>query len=285
MVWSVAMGTTTLLATDLQRTVVCSGNPLHRRYTPYGGFTPDDGAWLGFSDAHLDHSSGCYLLGNGHRAFSPALMRFGSPDRLSPFARGGLNAYAYCLGDPINHRDPTGQEAADYLFPILSILSNLAGAFTSGLRLRSMWRTRHMHQATGPNAGSRSGIVSFGTVESHTLPPSSVDWTFTGISGVSAVAGITLGISRTVEPGEDWQTWALATLTVISLGTSVKEVWALAQARSWERYPITPVRIEPNRAGSASPRSSAPRPTRAAANAIRQSWCELEPVAGATGRR
>lgn len=87
------MGTTTLLATDLQRTVLRSGHTLYRRYTPYGGFRPDDGAWLGFSDAHLDHASGCYLLGNGHRAFSPALMRFGSPDRLSPFARG----WAKCL--------------------------------------------------------------------------------------------------------------------------------------------------------------------------------------------
>lgn len=279
------MGTTTLLATDLQRTVLRSGHTLYRRYTPYGGFRPDDGAWLGFSDAHLDHASGCYLLGNGHRAFSPALMRFGSPDRLSPFARGGLNAYAYCLGDPINHRDPTGQEAADYLFPILSILSNLAGAFTSGLRLRSMWRTRHMHQATGSYPASRGGVMTYGTVESHTSPPSSVDWALTGISGVSAVAGITLGISRTVEPGEDWQTWALATLTVISLGTSVKEVWSLAQARSWERYPITARWYGTNRAGSASPMPSAVRRNSAAVNVIRQSWSGLEPVAGATGRR
>ncbi|MDH1576406.1 RHS repeat-associated core domain-containing protein [Pseudomonas sp. GD03746] len=279
------MGKTTLLATDLQRTVVRSGDALPRRYTPYGGFRPDDGSWLGFSDAHLDHASGCYLLGNGHRAFSPALMRFGSPDRLSPFARGGLNAYAYCLGDPINHRDPTGQEAADYLFPILSILSNLAGAFTSGLRLRSMSRTRQMHQATGSYPASRGGFMTYGTVESHTLPPSSVDWAFTGISGVSAVAGITLGISRTVEPGEDWQTWALATLTVISLGTSVKEVWALAQARSWERYPVTTVRMNSNGADSAGSTPPAARSNSTAANAIRQSWSELEPVAGATGRR
>ncbi len=35
-------------------------------------------------------------------------MRFNSPDSLSPFGRGGLNAYAYCQGDPINRSDPGG---------------------------------------------------------------------------------------------------------------------------------------------------------------------------------
>jgi hypothetical protein len=38
-------------------------------------------------------------------------MRFNSPDSLSPFGEGGLNAYAYCIGDPINRRDPTGHAA------------------------------------------------------------------------------------------------------------------------------------------------------------------------------
>jgi len=47
-------------------------------------------------------------LGNGYRAFNPVLMRFNSPDSLSPFGRGGLNAYAYCVGDPVNRSDPNG---------------------------------------------------------------------------------------------------------------------------------------------------------------------------------
>ncbi|WP_339475095.1 MULTISPECIES: RHS repeat-associated core domain-containing protein [unclassified Pseudomonas] len=52
--------------------------------------------------------TGWYLLGNGYRAFNPRLMRFHSPDSWSPFGEGGVNAYAYCLGDPIGFTDPTG---------------------------------------------------------------------------------------------------------------------------------------------------------------------------------
>ncbi len=35
-------------------------------------------------------------------------MRFHSPDSLSPFGEGGLNAYAYGEGDSVNGVDPTG---------------------------------------------------------------------------------------------------------------------------------------------------------------------------------
>ncbi|WP_230202737.1 RHS repeat-associated core domain-containing protein, partial [Pseudomonas syringae] len=43
-------------------------------------------------------------------AFNPVLMRFNSPDSLSPFGEGGVNAYAYayCEGDPVNRVDPSG---------------------------------------------------------------------------------------------------------------------------------------------------------------------------------
>ena len=63
---------------------------------------------LGFNGERPDPVTGCYLLGNGYRAFNPVLMRFNSPDSLSPFGKGGLNAYAYCSGDPVNLSDPSG---------------------------------------------------------------------------------------------------------------------------------------------------------------------------------
>lgn len=62
---------------------------------------------LGFNGQYRT-PTGCYLLGNGYRAYNPIFMRFQSPDTLSPFSLGGINAYTYCLGDPINRSDPNG---------------------------------------------------------------------------------------------------------------------------------------------------------------------------------
>lgn len=76
-------------------------------YTAYG-FTGADKRRIGFNGEFRDTVSGSYPLGNGHRSFSPVLMRFVSPDDYSPFLEGGLNAYAYCLGDPVNLIDPKG---------------------------------------------------------------------------------------------------------------------------------------------------------------------------------
>src|SRR5207253_4738400 len=77
---------------------------------PYGHRAPEGGllSLLGFNGERPDPVTGHYVLGNGYRAFNPVLMRFNSPDSLSPFEEGGLNAYAYCVGDPINRVDPTG---------------------------------------------------------------------------------------------------------------------------------------------------------------------------------
>ncbi|WP_164588208.1 RHS repeat-associated core domain-containing protein, partial [Pseudomonas viridiflava] len=49
----------------------------------------------------------------GYRAYNPALMRFHSPDFMSPFSEAGVNPYAYCLGNTIALRDPTGHDAAN----------------------------------------------------------------------------------------------------------------------------------------------------------------------------
>lgn len=66
-------------------------------------------------------------LGNGHRVYNPTLMRFHSADDESPFARGGINAYAYCGTDPINHADEDGRGR----FKIMSlglVFTGLTGA-------------------------------------------------------------------------------------------------------------------------------------------------------------
>ncbi|WP_460408588.1 RHS repeat-associated core domain-containing protein [Pseudomonas amygdali] len=97
-----------LLATDQQQSVIVAQG-LEFAYTPYGHRHPSGPASLpGFTGQRVDPVTGHYLLGNGYRAFNPVLMRFNSPDSLSPFGEGGVNAYGYCGGDPVNWVDLTG---------------------------------------------------------------------------------------------------------------------------------------------------------------------------------
>jgi RHS repeat-associated protein len=105
---------TLLLGTDQQRSVLtrlkADHSPTSTAYSPYGHH-PALGAvsdLLAFNGERPDPVTGHYLLGNGYRAFNPVLLRFNSPDNLSPFGKGGLNSYSYCLGDPINLSDPQG---------------------------------------------------------------------------------------------------------------------------------------------------------------------------------
>ncbi|GAB7529671.1 hypothetical protein PS3A_20800 [Pseudomonas sp. 3A(2025)] len=102
-----------LIATDAPGSVIHAlGGDQSRAfgYMPYGTRMPKQAPLHlpGFNSERLDPVTGHYLLGNGYRAFNPVLMRFNSPDSLSPFGEGGLNAYGYCGGDPVNRVDPTG---------------------------------------------------------------------------------------------------------------------------------------------------------------------------------
>ncbi|EMQ2878988.1 RHS repeat-associated core domain-containing protein, partial [Vibrio navarrensis] len=63
---------------------------------------------LGFNGLRLDPVTKSYPLGNGYRQYNPRLKRFHAADSLSPFGQGGVNSYAYCLGDPVNLSDPSG---------------------------------------------------------------------------------------------------------------------------------------------------------------------------------
>lgn len=79
-------------------------------YSAYGHdpSLPSQRTHCGFNGEHVEALAAAYLLGNGYRLFNPELMRFHSADSLSPFGKGGLNAYAYCCGDPVNRIDPSG---------------------------------------------------------------------------------------------------------------------------------------------------------------------------------
>lgn len=132
---------TYLLTTDVSGSAMSFSthmHPLHNViYSPYGYSRSFDsvGAWVGFNGEQPEALTGHYLLGNGQRVYNPVLMRFNSPDSLSPFLKGGINAYAYCSGDPVNWQDPTGH----IRLPI-KWLSGLGGAVLSTpSEGRSVW--------------------------------------------------------------------------------------------------------------------------------------------------
>lgn len=101
-----------LLATDDKGsvfTVKCVSMDEVHTYSAYGNNSnmPSPESLLGFNSERPEQS-GVYILGNGYRPYSTLLMRFLTTDSLSPFGKGGINAYAYCAGDPTNYIDPTG---------------------------------------------------------------------------------------------------------------------------------------------------------------------------------
>ncbi|WP_347909978.1 RHS repeat-associated core domain-containing protein [Pseudomonas grandcourensis] len=104
---------TVLLATDRSQSIIgeiVDGQAKTIAYSAYGEQFAQQKVEtrLGFNGQLREADIGWYLLGNGYRAYNPRLMRFHSPDSWSPFRGGGLNAYMYCVGDPVNRVDPTG---------------------------------------------------------------------------------------------------------------------------------------------------------------------------------
>jgi RHS repeat-associated protein len=102
-----------MLGGDIKNTVQYEIGPDRRNTIVYSVYGHHGEEWspsssLGYNGELREVQSGCYLLGNGFRAFNTSLMRFHSPDSLSPFGDGWLNAYTYCRGDPVNQSDPTG---------------------------------------------------------------------------------------------------------------------------------------------------------------------------------
>ncbi|MBF8777182.1 RHS repeat-associated core domain-containing protein [Pseudomonas fulva] len=124
-------GHTGALATDNGGSILAVDEKDARRaysYTPYGFRSLRCGKRdpLGFNGELQEYFTNYYMLGNGHRGLHQHV--FLSPDGLSPFNRGGINAYAYSSGDPINHIDPSGKFI---IFKAAAVfLSTMAGAFS-----------------------------------------------------------------------------------------------------------------------------------------------------------
>ncbi|PQJ84228.1 RHS repeat-associated core domain-containing protein [Aliivibrio sifiae] len=92
---------------------------------------------IGFNGERLDPVLKSYHLGNGYRVYIPSMMRFNSPDSLSPFSQGGINTHGYCFGDPINLSDPSGHISVEAGIGIgLGILGVLISIATLGIAVK-----------------------------------------------------------------------------------------------------------------------------------------------------
>jgi RHS repeat-associated protein len=127
---------TLLLAADNKHSIIAEitrdrTTPI--AYSPYGQQSGQQTVTtgLGFNGELREVQLRGYLLGNGYRAYNLILMRFHSPDSWSPFGRGGLNAYMYCAGDPVNFSDPTGHIKWPGFFPRPSTSLNRTSSTSS----------------------------------------------------------------------------------------------------------------------------------------------------------
>lgn len=207
---------TLLLTTDRSRSILTEITPgtVNRvSYSPYGSQRGPKQARQGFNGELREPSYGWYHLGNGHRVYSPVLRRFHSPDRLSPFAEGGLNPYAYCVGDPINYTDPTG--AAPQFLHIAALVGFGIALLAGGVSLAGPLLLKGMAAKTSSfvahavhSASSRmlpmSMSQSFGTaaVKYAASQPGLGTTVLGGLdfaSSVLSLAGVPVGVAGTIE--------------------------------------------------------------------------------------
>ncbi|GLB00775.1 hypothetical protein AtubIFM57143_009828 [Aspergillus tubingensis] len=165
-----------------------------QQYTPYGFSAADSASSIGFNGQWRDPVTGWYHLGNGYRVYNPVLMRYHVPDPGSPFGTGEVNGYAYCLGDPINRIDPSGQWSffglfdfswADLVSTVISVVVSVAvGVLTAGASVA-------IEVGVGIAAGVATSVgVGIGTDLVEGRIPT---WKSVGIDALSGLVGGVLG--------------------------------------------------------------------------------------------
>ncbi|WP_332382938.1 RHS repeat-associated core domain-containing protein, partial [Burkholderia ambifaria] len=156
----------------------------------------------GFNGERTDPVSGMYHLGNGYRAYNPVLMRFNGPDSLSPFGAGGINPYAYCAGDPVNHTDPSGHLSAPAIAGIalgaigigLSILTGGASIAAAGSVMAALGAASGASLLLGA-AGIAADVTAIASGATEEVSPEAsavLGW----VSLATGLAGAAIGVRQ-----------------------------------------------------------------------------------------
>ncbi len=156
---------------------------------------------LGFNGERLDSVLKSYHLGQGYRVYNPKNMGFMQADLLSPFNEGGINAFAYCNGDPINLADPSGFSAnvgslvgnsIAMGLGIVTVIASIALApFTGGASLLGM---------TSAISGIASGVLgvasgAMGVAGSLSADGSAEQETLYGLAAGFGVSAAIVGVA------------------------------------------------------------------------------------------
>lgn len=225
---------TILLAIDNKNSVlaeVVADKTNHIAYSAYGHQSAQQEVMtrLGFNGELREMQTSWYLLGNGYRAYNPRLMRFNSPDNLSPFGAGGLNAYMYCGGEPVMNKDPTGhffqkiflafRTGANNLIDTKNTFVNVyRGQIAAGQNpvnaLVSSVNGEVLNTLGAPNP---NGLSKLGAAQTKSLPTAKAGGLHNNVGGVPSST-----------PGSE------ASYNGSQLGTTTTNRWErLAQPESW----------------------------------------------------
>jgi RHS repeat-associated protein len=194
------------------------GNTVHVAWSPWGTTARHEPAIPGFNGQRTDPITAVTHLGNGYRAYSPALMRFTCPDNLSPFGQGGVNPYVYCESDPVNRSDPSGHF---FLISFLaSLFSSLAAAAADAAATAAAAVGAEAGIAAGAAAGAEAGVATMTVTEFAAATSVASTSAAFGGTGTALSAGATVAAGATAMATT---TTAFATSTAAAtLGSSMR---------------------------------------------------------------
>ncbi|WP_082888378.1 RHS repeat-associated core domain-containing protein [Pseudomonas sp. p21] len=239
------------LAIDPQSSIQLINNSSIHSYTPYGYHVARHHSLLAFAGECQVSLPRCYLLGNGKRAYGTVSMRFHSPDTLSPFGRGGPNAYCYCKGDPVNHVDRDGHSPTRLLWQGTGLVWGTVGMLSAlnkasrTIVKRSVAKAKGMPVPAEFDASSRTnnalvfngGLVATltkvpGVVMAYAFPAGSL--TSEAASAVGIGGASFAGVGKLRQLYSDMKaTYQEARLNRIPLGKLAVE--SMKEATGWNR--------------------------------------------------